>query len=696
MPITPRAFLPRRQFGLNSLDFIGVLYLVLVSIPAAWLSPHTLTFVGAPRPADDSWIIDTVYKAVRGVWIGRDVAFTYGPFYQWLSSLPSRLEGFSLGTAYATYGIVPAWCTFLLTWLALRLLIPEQPAWKRCLLLLLLTVFWSPLDIRMFVGIALYAIFLSTTYACAEERVNAVLQGSAASVLCVLGFLISADTGVAGLIALLLCYLSVAFESRRHRQALRRVMLALLASLAAFLVAATVVNSFMGRPFDYHFWKTSFAIVSGYRWFEPSMMGKSGKLRLLATLACGIIVFAIRSLRRAPDTNVTTGRPAFLISGFTFAFACMQTGLVRSDMGHIVIGTFPMIFFIGCIAFGFQNLLQWAAVSASILASLVLASPNRLFFPSDFLARLSQVQRPLTTCPVGFRAYDRACIAAPFAATLDAAAPYLNQGTSEHDAVVVFPYQSIYGVAARRDVGGGLLLTYLADGLYLSDVELSGLIDVNAPLGLYLPEGELSPPIDGVPNFTRTPQVWFWLLQHYRSDKELTPGIWGLKRDDSLAQRIRLSSVGLGLSTGQFPITKRHATVELGRPAEPVGGFDFVHLRLNVKYPFWWRFRKPQHLQLEITREDGERALKSFVVPPNMPSDVWFFPWDEPELVRYFDPDQTKWRNKRSSITSLRLLITPHDWISTVPDSVTVTQADGVVITRNPLPEHPGVISQLF
>src|ERR1039458_9380069 len=57
-------------------DFLAVLLIVVASLPAVWLSPRTLVVVPNPGFIDDNWHLDAAFKASRGIWIGRDVAFT--------------------------------------------------------------------------------------------------------------------------------------------------------------------------------------------------------------------------------------------------------------------------------------------------------------------------------------------------------------------------------------------------------------------------------------------------------------------------------------------------------------------------------------------------------------------------------------------------------------------------------------------
>jgi len=79
-------------------------------------------FSGKPTPLpalsflDHSWMLDFAFKAKQGIWLGKDVAFTYGPLSQWLRSFPSILMGFSLGSFFKTSDLLPHWSVFLLSW----------------------------------------------------------------------------------------------------------------------------------------------------------------------------------------------------------------------------------------------------------------------------------------------------------------------------------------------------------------------------------------------------------------------------------------------------------------------------------------------------------------------------------------------------------------------------------------------------
>jgi len=166
----------------------------------------------------------------------------------------------------------------------------------------------------------------------------------------------------------------------------------------------------------------------------------------------------------------------------------------------------------------------------------------------------------------------------------------------------------------------------------------------------------------------------------------------GVVRDDSRTSRIALQSASLGLPQKTYAITDRESTTDIGTPLWPAG-YDFLRLRVNVHYPVWWKLRKPERIQLEITRADGSRDLQWVVLPPNASTDIWFYPWGAPDLAAYFNADPTQWHmNSRPAITRLRLIATPLDWVSQQPESISIETADAVQLVMagtSPVPPLP-------
>ncbi|MGC2110743.1 MAG: hypothetical protein WA655_14580 [Candidatus Korobacteraceae bacterium] len=664
---------------LNYWDFLAVLLLILVSLPVTWLSPRSIVSVPYAGMFDDHWVLDSMFKASRGIWFGRDVAFPYGPLFQWLFSAPSRWAGLSFSAIHTSYLTLLLWCTFLFGYFTLRLLLPEQPNWKRFLLLVLLCVFWAPWDGRTAFAIFLFALFLRSWYGVRQGIVRPVVMGCSAALLCTIAFLYSADTGVYGIAALLLSLAGVAWEGQRERKVFPRYLTALLAFAGSFVVLVFAVNVLMGSVLDFRFWRSSLALVSIHRWNEPSAMSQPEATRLLGALAAGTIVFLLRHF--VPDKHASSlaARSGFLIGAFVFALAMMQSGLVRSDSMHVVFAVFPMVFFTGVVLFSFGSRLASAiAAVVAVGGCAVGAQPERAFTPSSLRYKVAQLRHPSRECPAGFEDFRQICYPAHFVNMLNVADNYLDQHTPPNDSILIFPYQYMFGITSDRNVAGGVLQSFLANGSYLSQLDIAGMAKAAAPAGLYFPDGELSLRIDDVSNFTRTPDIWFWIFNHYEAGPALFPGVVSLQRQDSRTTHISTQSTPIGLLPQTHPIEQRSAVVNLGAPSWPADA-DFLRLRMTVHYGILWKLLKPERLQLEITRADGSRDLRTFVIEPNLSSEVWFYPWDERELARYFDSDESRWRTAlRSPITQLRLLTSPFDSISQQPDAVSIKAADAI------------------
>jgi hypothetical protein len=323
--------------------------------------------------------------------------------------------------------------------------------------------------------------------------------------------------------------------------------------------------------------------------------------------------------------------------------------------------------------------LRLALPVAVIGGTLLVAPPYDLFLPSHVAAQLRQLAMPVLTCPKALEEFDGVCQPKTQAQVLALISSYVDQHTQPFDSIVIFPYETLIGVTARRDVAGGVLQSYLVNGDYLSGLELAGLQQKRPPLGLYFPDGTLGDAVDSVPSFTRSPQLWFYLLEHYRGDTSPLPGSASLFTDETRAARLTFSQQKIAQSAGPVRLTKRSTSLPLRAVQWPESGADFIKLRLRVDYPFWWRLRKPSKLALQIAFADGTEKRVEFVTAPNRASDVWFYPWEEVGLMSYFSPNAAYWRpGVRPSITGLTLLVNTFDWSSVVPNSVTIEGVDGI------------------
>ncbi len=258
----------------------------------------------------------------------------------------------------------------------------------------------------------------------------------------------------------------------------------------------------------------------------------------------GMAVFLFRAARRGRNP-ATTARIGFLLGGFVFALVMLQSGLVRSDYGHIVTAEFAMVLLAGAILFSFESIRASALVVLFAGAcSMLFARPA--FRPSTIIHLFANLRHPLTSCPSGYSEFDRGCFAPEFTSMLQSASGFLSRHSGPQDSIFVFPYQTMFGIASQRNVAGGLMQAYTASGPYLSQLEIPDWSGLRLLLVFTsrtrLPQTslledlirwrslDLSLPVDGISNFTRTPDVWFWLVRHYRSEQQLSTGVFGLLR----------------------------------------------------------------------------------------------------------------------------------------------------------------------
>jgi hypothetical protein len=564
--------------------------------------------------------------------------------------------------------------------------------WKRALFLA--GVCWSPPGIRLALCLLVFAIFLRLADAVAARAVGVALPALAAAILCLVCFLVSTDAGLYAVAALLLCPGATAIVRWKTPGAVSTLCAFLIATGVCLAILVVATNAVMSSALNFSYWRSSLTLATGYRWFEPKSMTEASARRILGALALGLVVFGVAWRRREPEGNHWTLRPAFLLSGFCLALLMMQSGLVRSDVIHVVIGIYPMIFLSGAILMTARTNVRWlsAMLPAIFLATIpVITPPYAESIPNSVLRGTREVLQPNLTCPQGKQQFDHACFSSTAAQLFTAVSSYVDQHTIPSEPIVVFPYQNAFGVMSRRRVAGGVLQSYLVNGDYLSDLNLAGLRKADPPLGLYLPEagqgvgvnpfeGIYSYAMDGVPSFTRSPDIWFYLMRHYRSESSPAPGVLGLVRDDSRDQHLAFSEERIAESPGTVRITKRQTWVDLGQIRWPAGGADFLKFRLRVNYALWWKVRKPSSLALVMSFADRSWQLVYFVAEPNHDSEVWAYPGDPKQMGGYFSSDESRWPAGSPPIR-VKLLITPLDGISVTPESVRIEAVEAVRVS---------------
>jgi hypothetical protein len=270
----------------------------------------------------------------------------------------------------------------------------------------------------------------------------------------------------------------------------------LLSAFVSFAVVAIVINATMARPFDFRFWQDTLAVVGAYRWATPFSMKQAEALRLFGTLLAGAVIFALRAIVGSSGLMGTTKRSGFLLGGCALCLMLMQSALVRSDEHHVGGALLATVVLSGVILFSFETdrastLGVLVALACSLFLGEVQAGISEAieyeeiaFAPGISRHLVGQFLHPLTKCPPGFAEFDRACFPEDFAALQQTAAGFLQEHAGPEDSLVIFPYQTRYGLAARRNVAGGLMQAYTASGPYLSQLEIAGLDRTAPPTGL--------------------------------------------------------------------------------------------------------------------------------------------------------------------------------------------------------------------
>jgi hypothetical protein len=664
---------------LRRLDAIVALGTVAVMVSFRLLSPRTV-FLADINPLDDSWLIDIPYRSRHGSWLGSDVLFTYGPLHELMAGLPSLLMRQSdLGFIYRTWPVVQIALSVLLVFGIGALLLNAESVWKRILFFAVLIYFWCPLDIRQISAVFVLAVLVRAMLNLTPR--NVPLWSAVASLLTVIAFLYSADTGVYGLATLVIVVFWAFWFLPKCRKDLLRFGLLTVALTAAFVL---LVNAITGKLLEFRLWRGALEEVSNYRWAMATGLVPGMMPFMLAIAATTVIVVGVAWIFRQADSPAITRRPLFLCCALCVALLRFQSGLVRSDWGHVAPATFPAIVVIGLVLFGtgpVRRKISWSLTALALVASVIIAVvPENRPWDSWLLRspRWLTIQGVHGECPSGTQYFQESCIGSRVLKLFSWATNFLN--TSPDQKTFVFPHENIVAIAAGKLAAGGVLQSYAAHGDYLTNWQLEGLQRDRPELAIYGVEGVASFDIDGVSNFSRSPKEWFYLQQNYRLESTGLGGFLGLRRDDARAKHWKEFRESSGISPQRLTITEP-GVYELGNVAwtKP---YDFLRLELKFTYSLWLKLGKPSVVGVILHFEDGSTKAARGVFSANKFSEFWIYPWDERQLQRYFSPDSRQWRpeSARPAVTSLEIGVQPLDEISIMPSAVEVQKIEAVSI----------------
>ena len=668
----------------SKIDLLVVLALIASTVGVCSVDSQAPIRLGSINFLDDSWASDMAFKARQHVWLGREAVFSYGPLYQWLWKWMLPLKPFSLGVVYKSLHLFPYCFSLLLIYLTGVLLLRGQPAWKRLLYVLALGVFASPGDGKSAVPVCALSIFLLLVQGLQDGWMQTAWRAGAACSVVTFAFLFSADSGMYSLATLAIVTLAAVSCGLPDLPKLRRVLRFALLAVGLLGLSMFVLNTVLARPLDFRFWIGSYEMVSNFRWLLPSPMPGGATLAFLATIALCWLIFLGAWFRRQPNSGKLTQEPVFLLAGFGVSFLCLQTAVVRSDWIHVLWGLFPTVTLaVAVLLGGTTQSASWLRAQTPIFSALGLTTifGGLVLSHGQGLAALAWSAGAYSACPPDTYYLDQTCLPAHDFRRLSLVSSAIPTLAAASDPILVYPYENIFGVVARRRVAGGVLQNYAVGGKYLTDRQLEALQQDKPPVGIYSADGyAFWPwPVDGVSNFTRTPEVWLYLQRHYKREAEPEQGVLLLLRDESRQARWRRDERELAAPRAIYRV-RPGVPIDLGALEPWPENADFLKLRLTVRYAIWWKILKPSRLIVEVQLADGSHKVRPVVVQPNQASEIWIYPWRETQLTRYFSANPADWRDPAlaTPVSRLALRVIPIDWLSVMPSSIRVESVEAV------------------
>src|SRR5690349_6863761 len=100
------------------LDFIVAL--LLVAAPFNYRVILSGAPVGGLNMVDGSWIADLPFKLERGVLLGRDVVFSFGPMFQVITAAIPKIVGPGIGNIEKSFWVAPVSLATIALWICTR------------------------------------------------------------------------------------------------------------------------------------------------------------------------------------------------------------------------------------------------------------------------------------------------------------------------------------------------------------------------------------------------------------------------------------------------------------------------------------------------------------------------------------------------------------------------------------------------
>jgi len=636
---------------------------------------------------DTSWGADLVAKTHQGIWLGRDTVFTYGPLFQKLLSWGPSRHGTSLGSFYIYLWVFQYSTIIISIYVAGAFLLRRQSSWVRVFYLLLLTIFWVPInwilfDIKLLFPLGCFAIFLRMLPAPGTGFWSLCRRAGMVATLIAVAFLISGDAGIYSAAAFVIVVCS-SFAYEHDRSSLAGVTKYVALTGSYFFVLVFIINGLLGKVLDFHFWRETYEVSSHYRWSQAVRMFPEMTSIFWLVVTLNLVVFLWQWMIHSRMPSLPSRARTTWLAMLGFGVVCLQTLLVSSEHFHVAIGLFPWIALSVALLLGATEIqVSFWRLMVSVCVVLVItgvfSGPYGLFTSRNWLWSKS-AQAGKAACPPGEYEIDEACLGPAYYSKLKAVSDFLRQHSADSDSIGVFPFENIYGVVAKRRVAGAVLQNYVAAGDHLSRKQMNSLEDARPPWVVYSAERQQSFPFNGIPNFTRNPSVWLYWQRWYKREFDAEPGLMLLHRDEERGRRWNMTLT----SVLTQPVQSMQGSEEIPLPVSSLGDdWDFIKIKLRANYPVWWKLLKPSIFVVWLHFDRGADGSIPAIVQPDHPYEIWIYPGEQAVLANYFSPDASQWRpTARRRLQSLSLQSLPIDWISVTPSRITIQDVQTVKLS---------------
>jgi hypothetical protein len=489
-------------------------------------------------------------------------------------------------------------------------------------------------------------------------------------------FLLSADCGFYSSAAVMIACTSYLLFNGKRRLLDACIMFAV--ACGSFLVFALIVNRWAGSWLDFHFWKAAYAITNDYRWLEPFPFSIIHRLPLHILMAVCAVAFVAAGVRIARIKDADRG--ARLLAFALLSLTALQTSVVRSQGEEVMSGLIPLLIFSMVLLFD-RHMLSFEARGIPFV--VVAATAASVCFGAAWVLRPSKYTlRPpeyMAACSSTDESFSQLCGSRDVMGRFVNAVKYLEHRSTSNDWVAAFPWDNIYAAAAGRRVAGGVLQNYLAGGDYLTKTQLAGLR--RATLAFYTLDGMYGFNLDTVSNFSRSPLIWLYLQANFVKDADISDGLLALRRDASRTSRWQMMTLPIPNVEKSSSIRSRESIPILIHPV--LANVDFLRLRLQLRYPLWWKALKPSRNDVIISYADGSTKSYAVNIPPNQEYDLWLYLWDERQLANYFGEHESSWHSAEPEprVNRIEMRFDPFDHFSVMPSRLTIEQIEQVRLT---------------